>query len=518
MQATRAARLVGVSSHAAARRCSCGRAAATTPRATAAASVGARIARRWHGRVAVGMSGGVDSTVAAALLKQQGWDVHGFFMRNWDEKEERNVCTSEAEYASVQRICNRLSIPCQRVDFVADYWNDVFTPTVHAYEAGITPNPDVLCNAHIKFDAFYDYVRNLGFDWVATGHYARTTTINSDSLHTQDLHQEKQQQQQPQQQQQQQQQQRQRGVTLLRRAVDAHKDQTYFLAGTPSQRLAHVLFPIGHMHKADVKAYARNLGFPELAEQKESMGMCFVGKRKFAHFLSSYTAASLAGQFVDVETGACVGQGQSAMLLTMGQGARVAGCPQPYFVVGKDMSTHTVYVAPGDQHPLLYSARFGVGELTWSSPRVAAMVASGQALAADDHGGAVGCSGEQQEQQEHWQWGAMTVRVRHRAPLVAAKLHVRGDADGDASDARDAVDANDGALPGKYGASHGCVGEEQWERDTREQAQRGRLCGVVECGQVIRGVTPGQYAVFYAGELCVGRAEITCVAQGSSVR
>jgi len=184
--------------------------------------------------VVVGMSGGVDSTITAAMLKSQGYDVVGVFMRNWDEVEESGECKSVAEYRQVQQICDQLGIRCTMVDFVKEYWNDVFSSFLEMYEQGLTPNPDVLCNRFIKFGAFLNYVeKDLGIQQIATGHYARLQANTHYTNGEQD-------------------------VRLLR-GVDINKDQSYFLAGLPSAALSKTLFPIGEMHKNDVKSLARTL-------------------------------------------------------------------------------------------------------------------------------------------------------------------------------------------------------------------------------------------------------------------
>ena len=364
----------------------------------------------------------------------------------------------------------------------------------------MTPNPDVLCNATIKFDAFYKHVRELGFDWVATGHYARVAHAPAPSLPLPlplpPLARER------------------RGdpPCVLMEAADSGKDQTYFLAGTPSSTLEHVLFPLGDMLKRDVKALAASLGFPELSAQKESMGMCFVGKRKFAQFMSSYTNRELACTFVDVDTGAAVGASSTGLLLTLGQGARVPGVPEPYFVVGKDVDTHRVFVVSGSTNPLLFSHEFGVGALTLSSSHLTPIAAQAGGPASDDSG-----PGE----------GSVLVRVRHRAQLVACRVV-------DAATAAATLQcqghhATSPSPPHPHPHPHHTMGTghsfgstpdrkgglAQWRHDSCKQNERARLQCTVQCDAAIRGVTPGQFAVFYQHGVCLGRAEITCVRQNT---
>eukprot|EP00276_Gloeochaete_wittrockiana_P008020 CAMPEP_0184645092 /NCGR_PEP_ID=MMETSP0308-20130426/1643_1 /TAXON_ID=38269 /ORGANISM="Gloeochaete witrockiana, Strain SAG 46.84" /LENGTH=387 /DNA_ID=CAMNT_0027073911 /DNA_START=31 /DNA_END=1195 /DNA_ORIENTATION=- len=290
--------------------------------------------------VVVGMSGGVDSSVAAHLLKEQGFNVIGMFMRNWDEREERGICTADAEYADVQRVCSLLDIECRQVDFVKEYWNLVFTKLLDGVRRGLTPNPDVLCNRDIKFDSFIQRARDLNADYIATGHYARLQKNYCEDGSVS-------------------------SVRLLR-GKDLEKDQSYFLASVPSKALSQVLFPIGDMCKSDVRSLAQSLGLP-VWNKRSSRGLCFVGKRDFPGFLSSYIQHQ-PGPFVSVD-GEIIGQHKGLAAYTIGQGARIGGASDRWFVVSKDVASNSITVALGHRHPALYYDSMIVSDLFWSDQR-----------------------------------------------------------------------------------------------------------------------------------------------------
>ena len=246
-------------------------------------------------RVVVGVSGGVDSAVTAYLLHSRGFDVVGLHMVNWDSRDESpggaaprddgeaGCSVAEADFRDVKSTCARIGIRAMQVNFVKDYWTDVFEPMVDAYSRGVTPNPDVLCNRHIKFDRFLEYACDeLGADFVATGHYARTGSGNpgSDSSGS---------------------------STHLLAGVDHSKDQSYFLSGVPSTALERVLFPLGSLRKEQVRRIARVAGLEEVADKKDSYGICFVGKRDFGSFIHEYVQPK-PGDFVDIDTGRTLGE------------------------------------------------------------------------------------------------------------------------------------------------------------------------------------------------------------------
>lgn len=290
-------------------------------------------------RVAVGMSGGVDSSVAAYLCKQVGLDVVGVFMRNWDTADEQgeSVCTISQDREDARNACRALGIPFAEADFVRQYWTEVFSQMLADMEdRGWTPNPDILCNRHIKFDAFHRHcLQSLGVDAVATGHYAKllATDTNND--------------------------------VVLARADAAAKDQSYFLAGVRREVLPRCIFPLGHIaSKADVRAIAEHLALPTAAK-KESMGICFVGKRPFAEFIRPYLDRIRRGSFVDVDTGRRLGQHDGTAFYTLGQRAGIGGAAQRVFVVDKDESKGIVYVAQGENHPSLFCRSVETRGFSW---------------------------------------------------------------------------------------------------------------------------------------------------------
>lgn len=287
--------------------------------------------------VVVGMSGGVDSSVAALILKNQGYSVLGLFMKNWDEQDPNGVCQAAKDYEDVQRVCERLDIPCHSVEFVGEYWDRVFKRFLADYEAGLTPNPDVLCNREIKFDAFYEKARALGGDLLATGHYCRT--------------------------------QLQEGVGTLLKGVDAGKDQSYFLHQVDGARLANVLFPIGGLPKSEVRRMALEAGLPTHSK-KDSTGICFIGERDFPEFLGRYLKGE-PGEFRDVDTGAVVGRHRGYQFYTLGQrkGLGLGGAGDRWFVAGKEPRSNVVYVTRGGEHPALYSDELWADELSWVAGR-----------------------------------------------------------------------------------------------------------------------------------------------------
>lgn len=285
-------------------------------------------------RVVVGMSGGVDSSVAALLLKEQGYDVIGIFMKNWDDTDENGVCTATEDYEDVIRVCNQLGIPYYAVNFEREYWDKVFTHFLEEYKAGRTPNPDVICNKEIKFKAFLDHAMSLGADYVATGHYARVIREN--------------------------------GKVYMLRGIDENKDQTYFLNQLTEEQLSKVLFPIGDMEKPKVRELAAKANLAT-ASKKDSTGICFIGERNFKEFLSGY----LPAQKGNMETfdGKVVGHHDGLMYYTIGQrhGLGVGGNGDPWFVIGKDIERNVLYVGQGFNHEKLYSDSIIADNISWVS-------------------------------------------------------------------------------------------------------------------------------------------------------
>ena len=282
-------------------------------------------------RIVVGMSGGVDSSVAALLLKEQGYDVIGVFMKNWEEKDENGVCTVESDWRDVREVCDLIGIPYYAVNFAREYWDRVFSYFLDEYRAGRTPNPDVLCNREIKFRAFLDFAMQLGASRMATGHFVQTNEAGD-----------------------------------LLRGADPNKDQSYFLYMLHREQLQKAVFPVGGMTKAEVRRIAAEHGLP-VSQKKDSTGVCFIGERKFKQFLAQYLPAQ-PGDMVAPD-GRVVGRHDGLMYYTLGQrrGLGIGGCGdgRSWFVIGKDLARNRLLVAQGEDHPMLYSTRSLCGDVTW---------------------------------------------------------------------------------------------------------------------------------------------------------
>ena len=282
----------------------------------------------------VGMSGGVDSSVAALLLKQQGYNVIGLYMLNWEEESAQGACTAESDFADVQRVCAMLDMPYYSVNFSKQYYDRVFKYFLDEYRAGRTPNPDVLCNREIKFGPFREYALSMGADFVATGHYCGIE-------HTPNRH-------------------------RLLKAKDAGKDQTYFLNQVHEEQLKEVLFPLADLTKSEVRAIAEEHGLTT-AKKKDSTGICFIGERNFRKFLQNYLPAQ-AGPIKTLDN-KIVGEHIGLMYYTIGQrrGLNLGGTQGEdgrWFVVRKELSNNTLYVSHGDESPL-YSRACFVSNLNW---------------------------------------------------------------------------------------------------------------------------------------------------------
>ncbi len=287
--------------------------------------------------IVVGLSGGVDSSVAALLLQRQGHRVEGLFMKNWEEDDTAEYCSAAEDLRDAQAVAERLGIPLHTVNFSGEYWDQVFAHFLDEYRAGRTPNPDVLCNREIKFRAFLDHARTqLGAESIATGHYA---AVESDGA----LH-------------------------HLMRAADEDKDQTYFLYLLDQSQLQHARFPLGGLEKSQVRELAREAGFPN-HRKKDSTGICFIGERKFRDFLQRYLPA-MPGEIVTPE-GEVIGQHQGLMYYTLGQrqglgiGGRQDADEAPWYVVAKDLEHNRLVAAQGHDHPRLLSPALEAGQLHW---------------------------------------------------------------------------------------------------------------------------------------------------------
>ena len=272
-------------------------------------------------RVVVGLSGGVDSAVSALLLKRQGYDVIGVFMKNWNEDNDDGVCTAESDWRDVRDVCDKIDIPYYAVDFAQEYWDRVFTLFLNEYRAGRTSNPDVLCNREIKFKAFLDFAMKAGAEKMATGHFVQTD-----------------------------------GEGHLLRGVDPNKDQSYFLYMVHRQQLQKAMFPVGRMTKQEVRKIAEEAGLP-VSKKKDSTGVCFIGERNFKQFLKGFLPAQ-PGDMV-TPAGEVVGRHDGLMYYTLGQrrglGIGGRGDGRSFFVVDKDLKKNQLIVVQGEDHPLLYS-------------------------------------------------------------------------------------------------------------------------------------------------------------------
>ncbi len=314
-------------------------------------------------RVVVGLSGGVDSAVTAWLLKQQGHEVIGIFMKNWEEDdrasdEDSRYCSSNIDFVDAAAVADVIGIEIEHVNFAAEYKNRVFADFLHEYSAGRTPNPDILCNAEIKFKAFLDHAMRLGAEKIATGHYDRVR-LNADT-----------------------------GCHELLKGLDPTKDQSYFLHRLNQKQLANTLFPVGELLKTEVRRIALDIGLPN-AKKKDSTGICFIGERPFREFLNRFIAKEPGP--IKNDRGQTIGQHVGLSFYTLGQrqgigigGLKAKGAPRgsgdhaPWFVARKDMSSNTLWVVQGHGHPWLLSNELTAQDASW----VAGKAPTTQALAA----------------------------------------------------------------------------------------------------------------------------------------
>ncbi len=277
-------------------------------------------------RVIVGMSGGVDSAVAALMLKEQGYDVAGVFMKNWDDSAPDTECPAQADFDDVRNVCDHIKIPYYSVNFEKEYWDRVFSHFLEEYKAGRTPNPDVICNKEIKFAAFLDFAYGAGAKYLATGHYARQEISG--------------------------------GVAYLKKGLDQNKDQSYFLCMVTSEQIKNVIFPVGEINKDEVRKIAQDANL-KVAKKKDSTGICFIGERKFKQFLQTYIPAQ-PGDIITTD-GKVIGKHDGLMYYTLGQrrglaiGGSKGGTGERWFVVKKDMENNVLYVHQGEDSELLYT-------------------------------------------------------------------------------------------------------------------------------------------------------------------
>lgn len=303
-------------------------------------------------RVVVGLSGGVDSAVSAWLLKQQGYDVLGLFMKNWEDDDDSEYCSSRQDFLDAASVADVIGIDIEHVNFAAEYKDRVFSEFLREYQAGRTPNPDVLCNAEIKFKAFLDHAMRLGAERIATGHYARVRQNPATGLYE------------------------------LLKGLDPAKDQSYFLHRLSQPQLSRTLFPVGELHKTEVRRIAEEIRLPN-AKKKDSTGICFIGERPFREFLNRYLNRE-PGPIKD-DRGRVLGQHVGLSFYTLGQrkgigigGVKERGAPrgggdhEPWFVARKDLAQNTLYVVQGHDHPWLLSDALGAEDLSWVSGRAPA--------------------------------------------------------------------------------------------------------------------------------------------------
>lgn len=298
-------------------------------------------------RVIVGISGGVDSSVAALLLIEQGYEVEGLFMKNWEEDDDAEYCAAEVDLADAQSVCNDLGIKLHTVNFATEYWDRVFEYFLEEYRSGRTPNPDIMCNKEIKFKAFLDYAIDLGADYIATGHYARKDFQD--------------------------------GHYRMLKGLDNNKDQTYFLYTLGQQQLLRSLFPVGELDKSNVRELAKTAGLTT-AKKKDSTGICFIGERKFKAFLERFLPAQ-PGDIITPD-GEKIGEHSGLMYYTLGQrqglgiGGLANASDEPWFVIGKNLDTNQLIAGQSHNHPLLFKPSLSAQSLHWVDRKTPASIFS----------------------------------------------------------------------------------------------------------------------------------------------
>jgi len=287
-------------------------------------------------KIIVGMSGGVDSSVAAYLLREQGFEIEGLFMKNWEEDDDEEYCSAAVDLSDAKKICDQIGIPLHTVNFSSEYWDRVFEYFLTEYKSGRTPNPDIICNKEIKFRAFLDHALTLDADYIATGHYANCEITKTESK--------------------------------LLKGLDTNKDQSYFLHTLNQEQLSKSLFPIGKLEKAEVRKIAKENNF-DTFDKKDSTGICFIGERKFRDFLKNYIPA----QHGEIRTldNQIIGEHEGVMFYTIGQrqglgiGGQRTHSEEPWYVTEKNIETNCLYVAQGREHESLYHRKLLTQDFHW---------------------------------------------------------------------------------------------------------------------------------------------------------
>jgi len=404
--------------------------------------------------VAVGMSGGVDSSVSAHLLKMQGHRVTGVFMRNWDSQDETGVCTVDQDLIHAKYAAQVLGIELREVDFSKEYWNHVFNYVLQDYENGRTPNPDIVCNQLIKFQVFLEYAKDvIGAVALATGHYVQTNAGDAlENVATLD---------------------RKGEPVRLFKGIDPGKDQSFFLSRVSQAALRHTIFPVGGLFKTEVKKIASEIGLGKIAAKDESMGICFIGSRRFKSFINNYIIPA-PGNFRHVEDGRVVGQHSGVHQWTVGQRIRLASCSDgALFVISRDPKSNDIIVANGTHHPALYSLSAEVDSPHWISGR------------------------DQSDVYSKSDFSILGFRFQHNNVGITHPCCLFRVTEGEFDKTFYGYNENDDSQV------HAKSNNDQSQSHTKKET---KTRFIVKISEPMKALTPGQFAVFYRGDECIGSA------------